>query len=96
LCTLQEKHSLQKNLGDLFELKMKGSLRTIISELKAGSWLTNLDICLAHLDFHSRNTLLDPTAAVAEHTITAVLDWDSAVFAPAFWHVRRLCGFGHG
>ena len=41
------------------------------------------EFCLCHLDFYARNIMVDlkPDDSIA---LTAVLDWDSAVFAPKF------------
>jgi len=51
-------------------------------ELHALGYLQDTSLTLCHLDFEARNILIDPSNNV--QPISAILDWDSAVFAPAF------------
>ena len=45
--------------------------------------------CLCHVDFHSGNIMVDITGDDAIQ-ITAILDWDEAIFAPKFMNCRPL------
>ncbi|KAI1781120.1 hypothetical protein F4818DRAFT_28661 [Hypoxylon cercidicola] len=54
------------------------------SELSEGGWLTNCYVSLAHLDLEPRNIIVDLTSITEPSIISAVVDWDSAVFAPQF------------
>ncbi|KAI1394707.1 hypothetical protein F4819DRAFT_506880 [Hypoxylon fuscum] len=53
-------------------------------ELDADGWFENVHNCLAHLDLAPRNILVDSVSNTQSPIISAVLDWDSAVFAPMF------------
>ena len=51
--------------------------------LEEGGWLDEVPNCLAHLDLEPRNIIADPGREKGE-VITGILDWDSALLAPAF------------
>ncbi|MBE3049300.1 aminoglycoside phosphotransferase family protein, partial [Candidatus Bathyarchaeota archaeon] len=59
-------------------------LSQMTSELDADGWLTDRHNSIAHLDFAPRNILANPTPDTQLPIISAILDWDSAVLAPAF------------
>ncbi|KAI2631934.1 hypothetical protein GGR54DRAFT_7047 [Hypoxylon sp. NC1633] len=54
------------------------------SGLLTGGWLTNCHISLAHLDLEPHNILVNSTPDTDLPIISAILDWDSAVFSPQF------------
>lgn len=54
------------------------------SELAADGWFSNCHISLAHLDLEPRNILVNPDPNSDRPIISAIVDWDSAVFAPQF------------
>ncbi|KAI1471592.1 kinase-like domain-containing protein [Daldinia caldariorum] len=54
------------------------------AELKDYGWFDDCHISLAHLDLEPRNILVNPTSDASSPVISAILDWDSAVFAPQF------------
>ncbi|KAF3070504.1 hypothetical protein GL218_00173 [Daldinia childiae] len=54
------------------------------AELEADGWFTNCYTSLAHLDLEPRNVLVNPTSDTSSPIISAILDWDSAVFGPQF------------
>ncbi|CAM1503315.1 Fc.00g080910.m01.CDS01 [Cosmosporella sp. VM-42] len=56
----------------------------MVSELDSEGWFTNVPTSLAHLDFAPRNVLINPTSDTSQPIISAILDWDSAILAPAF------------
>ncbi|KAI1805738.1 hypothetical protein F4811DRAFT_514177 [Daldinia bambusicola] len=57
---------------------------TMAEELEADGWFTSCYTSLAHLDLEPRNILVNPTSDTSAPIISAILDWDSAVFAPQF------------
>ncbi|KAI1646764.1 kinase-like domain-containing protein [Daldinia loculata] len=66
------------------KLSLLGQLCSMVWELEDGGWFNNVDYCLAHLDLAPRNILINPTSDLKQPIISAVLDWDSAVFGPKF------------
>ncbi|PSS07128.1 hypothetical protein M430DRAFT_23281 [Amorphotheca resinae ATCC 22711] len=55
------------------------------SELDSDGWLGSNQNSLCHLDLAPRNILVNPAPDDAQvFEISAILDWDSAVFAPSF------------
>ncbi|KAK4184251.1 hypothetical protein QBC35DRAFT_392098 [Podospora australis] len=57
----------------------------MVSEMVEMGFLTdNIPNALCHMDFYPRNILVDPSTL----KLNAILDWDSAVFAPAFLAAR--------
>ncbi|KAL3596003.1 hypothetical protein FPOAC2_10373 [Fusarium poae] len=54
------------------------------SELGADGWFDDQHYSIAHLDLAPHNILVDPTENKDVPTISAILDWDSAVMAPSF------------
>ncbi|KAI2784006.1 kinase-like domain-containing protein [Daldinia loculata] len=54
------------------------------SDLAEEGWFEDCQISLAHLDMEPRNILVNPTSDTELPIISAVLDWDSAIFAPQF------------
>lgn len=58
--------------------------RVLVSELAENGWLDDVPNCLAHLDLVPHNIIVNPDSKSHEQVLSAVLDWDSAVLAPAF------------
>lgn len=58
----------------------------VASEMDAAGYFKESDghFALAHLDLHSRNILVDKDSPWDRPIITGILDWDTAVLAPAF------------
>ncbi|KAI0845750.1 hypothetical protein F5Y00DRAFT_162459 [Daldinia vernicosa] len=54
------------------------------SGLAKDGWFEDCHISLAHLDMEPRNILVNPTSDTELPIISAILDWDSAIFAPQF------------
>ncbi|OTB01695.1 hypothetical protein M426DRAFT_323201, partial [Hypoxylon sp. CI-4A] len=62
-------------------------------------WFKDVQNCLVHLDLEPRNILIDSEAKAEEPIITAVIDWDSAILAPAFMACKPpqwIWGWLHG
>ena len=64
--------------------KMTDQFITMASELDADGWFKDVPFSLCHLDLAPRNILVGAAADGLGTTITAVLDWDSAILAPSF------------
>lgn len=58
----------------------------MVSEMDAAGYFKDLDgyFALSHLDLEPRNILVDHESAPGRPVISGILDWDSAVLAPAF------------
>lgn len=58
----------------------------IVSEMDVAGYFEQLDghFSLSHLDLKPRNILVDQDSPSGRPIITGILDWDSAVLAPAF------------
>ncbi|KAK3986403.1 hypothetical protein QBC44DRAFT_248385 [Cladorrhinum sp. PSN332] len=58
----------------------------IAIEIQNGGWLNKVEFTLTHLDFFARNILIntDGNGRVNEPAVAAILDWDDALFVPAF------------
>ncbi|KAI1210414.1 uncharacterized protein F4807DRAFT_467180 [Annulohypoxylon truncatum] len=63
---------------------LRDKLCHMTSEMAAEGWFTNCHTSLAHLDLAPRNILVNPTPNTKRPIISAILDWDSAVFVPQF------------
>jgi len=59
---------------------------TMASEMDDDGYFKEFDgrFTLSHLDLEPRNILADPESALGCPIITGILDWDSAILAPAF------------
>ncbi|KAJ0124448.1 hypothetical protein J7T55_005786 [Diaporthe amygdali] len=59
---------------------------TMVSEMNAHGYFKNFNghFALSHLDLEPRNILVDPGTSSDSPIISGILDWDSAVLAPAF------------
>ncbi|KAI1661105.1 kinase-like domain-containing protein [Daldinia decipiens] len=66
------------------KLGLLDKLCSMAGELEERGWFNNVHYCLAHLDLAPRNILINPTSDLKQPIISAVLDWDAAVFAPQF------------
>ncbi|XXG97066.1 hypothetical protein Hte_003360 [Hypoxylon texense] len=91
---------IQKLLVDIFVARKNYDLRrwptstanprlmdkfcNMASELSAGGWFANCRMSLVHLDLEPRNILVDLVPGSEQSIISAIIDWDSAVFAPQF------------
>jgi aminoglycoside phosphotransferase (APT) family kinase protein len=61
--------------------------RAIIDELHAQGLFDDDEYYLTHMDFEPRNILLQVTSPTTA-SLSAILDWDEALFAPAFLNCR--------
>ncbi|CAI7581210.1 unnamed protein product [Penicillium bialowiezense] len=57
--------------------------KTAASEMSALGVLDRSDYCLCHLDLEPRNILAQAPSSTQPQTVIGILDWDSAIFAPA-------------
>ncbi|XDG03293.1 hypothetical protein ABKA04_002908 [Annulohypoxylon sp. FPYF3050] len=62
---------------------LRDQLCRMASEMAAEGWFKDCYISLAHLNLVPRNVMVNPTDTDSP-IISAILDWDSAVFAPQF------------
>ncbi|KAF7559792.1 hypothetical protein G7046_g4348 [Stylonectria norvegica] len=53
-------------------------------ELEAGGWFDDIPNALAHLDLFPRNVLIHPDSENSQPILSCIMDWDSAILAPAF------------
>ncbi|KAI0135861.1 hypothetical protein F4814DRAFT_444665 [Daldinia grandis] len=72
------------NTPTLVELRLLDQLYFMAWELESRGWFTNVHCCLAHLDLAPCNILINPTSDLKQPIISAVIGWESAVFAPQF------------
>jgi aminoglycoside phosphotransferase (APT) family kinase protein len=61
--------------------------RAIIDELHAQGLFDDIEYYLTHMDFEPRNILLHTTSPTTA-CLSAILDWDEALFAPALLNCR--------
>ncbi|KAI0849181.1 kinase-like domain-containing protein [Daldinia vernicosa] len=80
----QMAHIIKYHPSAYLKFGLFGQLCAMVWELEERGLFHNVDYCLAHLDLAPRNILIDPTSTPKKPIISGVLDWDSAVFAPAF------------
>ncbi|KAI1447510.1 hypothetical protein F5Y02DRAFT_424590 [Annulohypoxylon stygium] len=62
---------------------LRDQLCRMASEMATEGWFKDCYISLAHINLVPRNVMVNPTDT-ASPIISAILDWDSAVFAPQF------------
>ncbi|KAK4158982.1 hypothetical protein QBC43DRAFT_305041 [Cladorrhinum sp. PSN259] len=76
-------YTAQKNDADV---KRTDKVFRIASELQNGGWFDGVEFALAHMDLFPRNMLInaDGKGNVNDPAITATVDWDDALFVPAF------------
>ncbi|KAK5092056.1 hypothetical protein LTR70_009075 [Exophiala xenobiotica] len=78
------KYRYDADLADPYDFRAPydSSFITMTKELYALGYLRNTPLTLCHLDLEVRNILVDPSNDI--EPVSAILDWDSAVFAPVF------------
>lgn len=78
------KYRHSADLADPYDFRAPydSSFMTMTEELYALGYLQNTPLSLCHLDFEARNILIDPSNVI--EPVSAILDWDSAAFAPVF------------
>ncbi|KAI1377920.1 kinase-like domain-containing protein [Hypoxylon crocopeplum] len=80
----QKAAALESYSKDYLTPMLMDKFYAMASELDARGWLKDVPNCLVHLDLAPRNILINPTDDIQLPVLSAVLDWDSAVFAPMF------------
>ncbi|KAL8752081.1 MAG: hypothetical protein Q9184_005856, partial [Pyrenodesmia sp. 2 TL-2023] len=80
-------YSLQLDPNDVLAQDYYAQLSKIAREMNASGLFEDQPFYLTHLDLEPRNVLVE-TKTDAEASISGVLDWDSAVFAPIFASCR--------
>ncbi|KAK7402433.1 hypothetical protein QQX98_011822 [Neonectria punicea] len=80
----QKAESLKMYPDEIWEPSVQDRFCEMAAELDAGGWFADTHYSLAHLDFAPRNIMTNLTSDEQIPIISAVLDWDSAVLAPAF------------
>lgn len=66
-------------LSDLFDRFLD-----MLSDLGSEGWLSGVPNSLVHLDLAPRNIMIDTQSILPQSVISAILDWNSAAFAPSF------------
>lgn len=82
-----QKAEIQEKLPkDLLRPARIDQFCTMVSEMNAHGYFKNFNghFALSHLDLEPRNILVDPDSSSDSPIISGILDWDSAVLAPAF------------
>ena len=70
------------------EIQLWDSLLAIVEDFKQmGLFPQSLKNCFCHVDLHPRNIMVD-IGSDSSLKVTAILDWDEAVFAPKFVNCR--------
>lgn len=83
----EQKVKLGKRVpSDTFRLHQIDQFCKMVSEMDAAGYFQELDghFALSHLDLEPRNILVDQESPPERQIISGILDWDSAVLAPAF------------
>ncbi|KAK5944534.1 hypothetical protein PMZ80_003816 [Knufia obscura] len=66
--------------NEIYSFEYNSWFLAMTNELGVLGYLTDVPITLCHLDFEPPNIIADPTNE--QNPISAILDWDSAIFAP--------------
>ena len=76
---------LERHAGEIsHQIRLWDGLLAIVQDMdRMGLFEAELKNCLCHVDLHPRNIMVD-VGADASLSVTAILDWDEAVFAPKF------------
>ncbi|KAI1476564.1 kinase-like domain-containing protein [Daldinia eschscholtzii] len=80
----QKAAKLEVRPNSIIRPKLLDQFCQMVSDLKISGCFDNCHISLAHLDLEPRNILVNPISDVSSPMVSAILDWDSAVFAPHF------------
>ncbi|KAI7779327.1 hypothetical protein LA080_000998 [Diaporthe eres] len=83
----EQKAEIAKRLpSDIFRPRQFDQFCKMASEMDAAGYFKGLDghFTLSHLDLEPRNILVDLESPPDRQFISGILDWDSAVLAPAF------------
>jgi aminoglycoside phosphotransferase (APT) family kinase protein len=86
LCAIFERRkelAIAEGPNQSFRASFFDSFITTVSEMSALGVLDGNHYCLCHLDLEPRNILVSPLSPTQPQAITGILDWDSALFAPA-------------
>ncbi|KAI1162121.1 hypothetical protein F5B18DRAFT_625340 [Nemania serpens] len=81
---VQKEYGLLRSPPLAWKIEQIDQFMAMVSELDEDGWLVNDHFSLAHLDFHPRNLLVNPTSDTQLPILSAVLDWDSAIIGPMF------------
>ncbi|KAK7710340.1 hypothetical protein SLS64_005925 [Diaporthe eres] len=82
----EQKAEVRKRLSDALRPRHFDQFCEMVSAMDAAGFFKELDghFTLSHLDLEPRNILVDPESPPDRRIISGILDWDSAVLAPAF------------